>query len=130
LSGDPEKGLGERLASPEHLKGGLGLLGVKSCSRCGIFYRRSDPGALFDCGGSALAVFHHGGCTEVRNSVLMIGKKAERELRRWLVSHHHAEVIGWLGNLPKPERLLLKLVTGCEQCNASGKTHTGGLPSL
>jgi len=54
-------------------------------------------------------------------------QKAERALRRWLISHHHAEVIGRSGDLPKPERLLLKLVNGCEQCNASGKTYTGGL---
>jgi DnaJ-class molecular chaperone len=30
------------------------------------------------------------------------------------------------GDLPKPERLLMKLVTGCDQCDASGKTRTGG----
>jgi hypothetical protein len=53
-------------------------------------------------------------------------QKTERELRRWLVSHHHAEVIGRSGDLPKPERLLMKLVTGCGQCDASGKTYKGG----
>jgi hypothetical protein len=54
LSGDPEKGSDERLASLErgleHVKAGLGLLAVKPCSWCGIFHRRSDAGALFDCG--------------------------------------------------------------------------------
>lgn len=55
------------------------------------------------------------------------GQKAERALRRWLIRHQHAEVIGRSGDLPKPERLLLKLVNGCEQCNASGKAYTGGL---
>ena len=50
----PGEGSDERLASLErgleHVKAGLGLLGVKPCSWCGIFYRRSDAGALFDCG--------------------------------------------------------------------------------
>jgi len=54
LPDEPEKGRDERLASLErsleHLKAGLGLLGVKPCSGCGVYYRRSDPGALFDGG--------------------------------------------------------------------------------
>jgi hypothetical protein len=52
-------------------------------------------------------------------------QKAERQLRNWLVSHYHPEVIGQLGDLPEPERLLMKLVTDCEQCNASGKNYEG-----
>ena len=50
MSGDAEEGVDEKLARVErgleHLKAGLGLLGVKPCSWCGIYYRRSDPGAL------------------------------------------------------------------------------------
>jgi hypothetical protein len=52
-------------------------------------------------------------------------RKAERELRRWLMSHHNAEVIGRPEDLPAPERLLMKLITGCEECESSGKTYTG-----
>jgi hypothetical protein len=131
LSGDAGKDLDERLArlerGLEHLKAGLGLLGVKPCSWCGIYYRRSDPGALFDCG--ELICFD---CVTTwwshRSPELSANdrEKAERELRRWLVSHHHAEVIRRPGDLPKPERLAVKLVTGCEQCEASGKTYMGG----
>ena len=54
LGDDPERVLSERLASLErgleHLKAGLGLLLIKPCSWCGIYYRCSDLGALFDCG--------------------------------------------------------------------------------
>jgi len=131
LSDAPEKGLDERLANLErgleHLKAGLGLLGVKSCSWCGIFYRRSDPGTLFDFG--ELVCFD---CIPRwwlhRSPELSASdrEKAERELRRWMVSHHQAEVIRRPGDLPKPERLVVKLVTGCEQCESSGKTYTGG----
>jgi hypothetical protein len=54
-----------------------------------------------------------------------VRQKTERDLSRWLVSHHGAEVIGRAEDLPTPERILMKLVTGCEQCNASGKTDRG-----
>jgi len=131
VSDCPEKGLDERLASLErsleHLRAGLGLLGVKPCSSCGIFYRSSDPGALFDCGQlvcyDCVPRWWLHRCPELS---IEDRQTAESGLRRWLVTHHHAEVIGRLGALPKPERLLMKLVTGCEQCNASGNTYTGG----
>ena len=127
----PQKSADEKLASLERdlerLKTGLGLLGVEPCSSCGTYYKRSDPGALFHFGESV--------CYDCVPEWWLHGRpelsaeerqKVERELRRWLVNHHHAEVIGRAGDLPKPERLLLKLVTGCEQCNATGKTYTGG----
>jgi hypothetical protein len=122
--------LKERLASLEreleHLKAGLGLLGVKPCCWCGKFYRRSDPGKLCDCG--ELVCFD---CIPQwwlhRSPELSTNdrQKAERELRQWLVSHHGAEVIGRAGSLPKPERLLVNLVIGCERCNGSGTADTG-----
>jgi len=139
LSSEPEKGpekspeqtLDERLGSLERslkqLKDGLGLLGVKPCVWCGKFRRHANPGALFDCG--ELVCFD---CVPRwwlhRSPELRVGdrQRIESELRRWLVSHHNAEVIGKLGDLPKPEQLLMKLVTGCEQCDASGKTYSGG----
>ena len=131
MADDPEKGLDERLASLErsleHLKAGLGLLGVKPCSWCGAFYRRSDPGALFDCG--ELVCYDCVPRWWLRRCPELSAKDrqtAEGALRRWLVTHHHAEVIGKLGDLPKPERRLMELVTGCEQCEASGKTYAGG----
>ena len=130
MSDDPEKSLDERLASIErgleHLKAGVELLGVTPCSCCGIYYRRSDPGTLFHCGEfvcyDCIPQWWSHRCPELNADNR---QRAERELRRWLVSHHHAEVIGRLGDLPKPEQLLMKLVTGCEQCETSGKTYTG-----
>jgi hypothetical protein len=120
----------ERLASlereMEQLKDGLGLLGIRPCGWCGVFYRRSDPGALFDCG--ELVCYH---CVprwwSQRCPQLSIGERqtVESGLRRWLCTNHHAQVVARLADLPKPERLLMKLVTGCEQCNASGKSYKG-----
>jgi len=121
----------ERLAgiesNLEHARAGLGLLGIKPCSWCGTFYRRSDPGALCDCGElvcyDCIPRWWPNRSPELSAEARQI---VERELRRWLVSHHHAEIIGKLDHLPKPDRLMLKLVTGCEQCGGSGKTPSGG----
>ena len=49
-----DRSLFEVVSRIEHdlndLIGGLALLGVKRCSRCTQFFRRAEPGALFDCG--------------------------------------------------------------------------------
>jgi len=130
VADDPEKGVEERLAGLErglkHLKTGVELLGVTPCSCCDTYFRRSDPGALFHWGDfvcyDCVPQWWLHRCPELSADHR---QKTERELRRWLVSHHHAEVIGRSGDLPTPERLLMKLVTGCEQCDASGKTYSG-----
>jgi hypothetical protein len=125
-----EKGRDDRLANLElgleRLKAGLGLVGVKPCSWCGVYYGRSDPGALLDCG--ELVCYdcvpqwwlHRSPGLGVKDR-----QTVESGLRRWLVTYHHAEVIGHSRKLPSPEQLLMKLVTGCQQCNASGKTYAG-----
>jgi len=132
MSDKPEKSLDERLASLErgleHVKSGLGLLGVKPCTWCGTFYRRSDAGALCDdCGDSVcyrcIPQWWSHRCPELSPEDR---QTAERMLSRWLIIHHDAEVIAKSEDLPKSERLSMKLVTGCEQCNSSGKTYTGG----
>jgi hypothetical protein len=130
LSDDQEKRLDERLGGIERdlerLKGGLGLLGVKPCSWCGAFYRRSEPGSLLDCGD--LVCFD---CIpqwwSQKSPQLSVHDREKDELllRRWLVSHHHAEVIQRPEDLPEPERLRMKLISGCEQCDGSGKTYAG-----
>jgi hypothetical protein len=127
-----EQNVAERLASLERslerLKAALGLLGATPCSWCGNFCRRSDPGALFNavsgepvCYGCIPQWWLHQ-CPELSAEDR---KKAERLLRRWLVSHHRAEVILQAEHLPKPERMTLNLVTGCEECDGSGKSDTG-----
>ncbi len=131
MSDNPEHTLDDRLASLERnlkrVEDGLALLGVKPCAWCGVFYRRSDPAALFH--GSQFVCFkcitpwwsHR--CPELS---VADRKTIERELRQWLLSHHNAQVILQPEKLPKPEEMLIKLVTGCDQCDASGKTPGGG----
>ena len=133
MAGEPEGGResaqAERLAKVEkelrHLKAGLELLGAAPCGWCGVFYRRNDP-ALFHCGefvcyGCIPAWWLH------RSPELSTHDrpKVENELRHWLVSNHHAHVIGKLEDLPPPDRLLMKLVTGCGECNSTGKNDRG-----
>ena len=128
--GDPQKSLEQRVTSLENsleqLKRGLGLLGLQPCVRCNVFYRRSDPGALFHYDEfvcfKCVPLWWAERCPQISISER---KKSERELRQWLVSHHHAEVIRRPANLP--EHYLLKLVTSCEDCDGSGKTPSGGI---
>jgi hypothetical protein len=130
MSDNQGKSLDERLTTLErgleNVKSGLGLLGIRPCSLCGTFYPRSDAGALCDCGEliryECIPRWWPQRCPELSANAR---QAVERELRQW-VSHHEAEVIGKLEDLPKPDRLMMKLVTGCEQCGASGKTETEG----
>ncbi len=131
LSDNEGKGMDdERLAKLERgleqLKAGLGLLGVTPCSWCGVYYRRSDPATLFHYNEfvcyHCLPEWWSHRCPELS---LNDRPKAERELTRWLVGHHQAKVIGKSGELPEPERIVMKFVTGCEHCNALGKNHSG-----
>jgi hypothetical protein len=41
----------------DRLKDAFGLLGVSACSWCKKFFRRADPGALFDTGGGELICY-------------------------------------------------------------------------
>ena len=130
LSYDVEMGRDEKLASLEreleYLKAGLGLLGVKPCSCCGVFYGRSDPGALFNCGEFVCYACVARWWSHRRPQLSGKDRQTtESGLRRWLVTYHHAKVIAKSRDLPEPERLVMKLVTGCEQCSASGKSYSG-----
>ena len=128
---DPDKGLDDRLANIERslkrLKAGLGLLGVKPCSWCSTFYQSSHAESLFDDCGELVCL----NCVQQwwlhRSPKLSTHdrEKPEAAQKHWLIAYHQGEVIRRLDDLPAPEQLLVKLVTGCEQCNASGKTYSG-----
>lgn len=130
MSNDSTESVEERLArierELEHQKTGLGALGVKPCCRCGIYYLRSNPGALFN--GGELVCFK---CIQQwwldRSPKLSPDErtKTESDLCRWLLNHHQAELILRIGDLPSPEQLRIKLVVACETCNGEGKTHSG-----
>jgi len=130
MADDSKESLEERLSRIERelelQKTGLAALGVKPCCRCGIYYLRSNPGALFNCG--ELVCFK---CIQPwwvdRSPKLSPDErtKTESDLCRWLLNHHQAELILRIGDLPSPEQLRIKLVVACETCNGEGKTHSG-----
>src|SRR5271157_6237354 len=133
MSDESTESLEERLTRIERelelQKTGLAALGVKPCSRCGVYYQRSNPGAQLHC-GSGLVCFQ---CIQpwwVERSPKLgptERTKTESELCRWLLNHHQAELISRLEDLPSPEQLRIKMVVGCESCNGSGKSITGKL---
>lgn len=124
---DLEASLARILQELEHLKEGLGLLGVKQCMHCRNYFRSEDGGALFDSG--QLICY---GClqdwwlqhsptlrTEQRQNI-------EHKLLRWLVAHHAAKVIRAAKKLPQADRIEIKLVVACDQCSGTGKGAVSG----
>jgi len=130
MSNDLEGNLDERLSRIEHelerQRAGLGLLGVRPCSQCGIFYQRATPGALFSCGElvcfNCIQQWWLDHCPKLN---INDRPKIESELCRWLMNHHQAELIQRSDKLPSPEQLRIKVVVGCEACNSEGKIHSG-----
>lgn len=129
-----DQGMEDKLAGLERelerLKAGLELLGATPCSSCGNFYRHSDPGALFSASSGGVESVCYNCIPQwwAQRSPQLSAEDRQRDerlLRHWLVRHHQAVVIQQPEHLPKPETLKLHLVTGCEECDSSGKTDTG-----
>ena len=130
MSNNSEGSLDERLTrierELERQRIALGLLGIKPCSRCGIFYQRSDPRTLFSCGElvcfNCIQQWWLDRCPKLNPNDR---PRIEGELCRWLLNHHQAELIRRFDDLPSPEQLRIKVVVGCETCSSEGKTHSG-----
>ena len=84
------------------LKDAFGLLGVSPCSWCKKFFRRSDPGALFDAGELVCyGCIHHWWnhrCTKLNTKDR---ENLEGKLVFWLRSNHHAELFKDQAKLPE-----------------------------
>jgi hypothetical protein len=106
----------------DRLKDALGLLGVSACSWCKNFFRRSDPGALFDAG--ELVCY---GCIREwwpqRNAQLAAKDRdpLEGKLVFWLRDYHHAETFKDPAKLPETSLQELHIVAGCLECRGTGK---------
>lgn len=124
---DREANLARLAEELDHLKDGLGLLGVKQCSRCGNYFLSADGKNLFDAGQ---LVCH--GCIqdwwqELSPSLSIEERQAmEHKLVRWLVAHHGAKVIRQQEKLPPSDDLALKMVIACDQCDGTGRSPSGG----
>jgi hypothetical protein len=108
------------------LIGALAVLGVERCSKCKQFFRKSDPGAVFDCGSLICyecvpdwwsAAAGQLGAEEHR--------KLEGKLGLWLRRYHQAEVIRQSRKSSDTRELKFELVTRCLECQGSGKILDG-----
>lgn len=127
-NGDP---LTEILARVEqNLNGlvqGLGLLGVKRCSRCERFFRSSDPGALFSVGPELVCFSCIPAWWPSRRDQLSCEdrQKTETDLVFWLRNFHHAQLVKGVRAATENQPAKFELVAGCLDCRGTG-TLMGG----
>jgi len=117
-----EEILARHEADLDRLTDALGLLGVSSCSRCKKFFRRSDPGALFDAGELVCyGCIHEWWPQRCAQLSVKDRETLEGRLVRWLRGHHHAEVFKDPARLPESSVQELHLVANCLECGGTGK---------
>ncbi len=120
---DPRVLLDRHELDLDRLKEAFALLGVNACSYCKKFFRRADPGSLFDAGE---LVFY--GCipdwwthccarlsTKDRETL-------EGKLVYWLRANHHAEIFKDPDKLPENSLQQLNIVANCLECRGTGKS--------
>lgn len=103
------------------MKDALALLGVVSCSWCKKYFRRSDPGAIFDggelvCYGCIPQWWQHR-CTQLSDKERA---DVEGKLVFWLRQFHHAESFKDPAKLPESSQQELCLVATCLECHGTG----------
>jgi hypothetical protein len=124
----PEPSVEEILARQQldldRMKDALSLLGVTPCSWCTKFYRRSDPGALFEAGGGDLICYTDIHKWWPRQSAQLGTKERETlegKLVFWLRDSHHAELFKDPAKLPDSSLQDLHIVATCLECHGTGK---------
>jgi hypothetical protein len=107
----------------ERLKDALGLLGVSACSWCKKFYRRTDPGAMFDAGKlicyGCISDWWAQCCTGMSTKDR---ENLEGKLVFWLRDYHQAETFKDPAKLPEPSMQELHIVANCLECKGTGKS--------
>ena len=107
------------------MKDALALLGVAPCSWCKKYFRRAEPGAMFD-GGELVCYACIPEWWPQRREQLS-GKDrddVEGKLVFWLRQFHKAESIKDPAKLPEASQQELTLVATCLECRGTG-TSTG-----
>ena len=124
----PEPSVNEILSRQQsdldRLKEAFGLLGITACSRCKKFYRRTEPGALFDAGGELVC---YADIPEwwPQRSVQLSSKDRESlegKLVFWLRDYHQAETFKDPAKLPESSLQDLHIVATCLECHGTGKS--------
>jgi hypothetical protein len=108
----------------DRLKEAFELLGVSACHWCHKFYRRAEPGALFDAGGKLVCY----GCISKwwpQCCAQLTAKEREDlegKLVFWLKANHNAEVFKDPAKLPDSSMQELHLIANCLECRGTGKS--------
>jgi hypothetical protein len=108
----------------DRLKDALGLLGVNACSRCKKFYRRTEPGALFDASGELICYADILEWWLQRSAQLGTKDReaVEGKLVFWLRDYHQAETFKDPTKLPPSSQQELHIVANCLECHGTGKS--------
>jgi hypothetical protein len=113
---------GQRLEI-ERLKSALGLLGVRDCARCKKFYRRADPGTLFDAGSDLICYWclQDWWTDESPNLDSKDRANLEGKLVYWLREERKAELFKDPAKLPESSLQEFCVVASCLECRGTGK---------
>ena len=123
----PEPSVGDVLARQQfdldRLKDAFGLLGITACSRCQKFYRRTEPGTLFDAGELVCyACIHEWWPQRCAQLSSKDRETIEGKLVFWLRDYHQAETYKDLAKLPDASLQELHIVANCLECHGTGKS--------
>jgi hypothetical protein len=106
----------------QRLKDAFGLLGISACSWCKKFFRRTDPGALFDAGELVCyGCIHEWWPQRCINLSTKERENLEGKLVFWLRDYHHAELFKDPAKLPESSLQELHIVATCLECRGTGK---------
>jgi hypothetical protein len=107
----------------DRLKEAFGLLGVTACSRCKKFYRRTEPGTLFDAGELiCYACIHEWWPQRCAQLSTKDRETLEGKLVFWLRDYHQAETYKDPAKLPDASQQELHIVANCLECHGTGKS--------
>lgn len=124
----PDPNIEEILARQQldlnRLKDAFGLLGITACSWCKKFFRRAEPGALFEAGGQVICYADIPDWWPQRCAQLSTKDRETLEGRLvfWLRDHHQAETFKDPAKLPETSLQELHIVANCLECHGTGKS--------
>ncbi|MGA9392040.1 MAG: hypothetical protein WBV69_16535 [Candidatus Sulfotelmatobacter sp.] len=106
----------------ERLKSALALLGVRDCLRCKKFYRRADPGTLFDAGQLVCYwCLQDWWAEESPNWDSKDRTNVEGKLVFWLREERKAELFKDPAKLPESSLQEFCMTANCLECRGTGK---------
>jgi hypothetical protein len=107
----------------DRMKEAFELLGVNACHWCRKFFRRAEPGKLFDAGKlvcyGCIPQWWPQCCSQLTAKER---EDVEGKLVFWLKANHNAEVFKDPAKLPESSLQELHLVAQCLECRGTGKS--------